>query len=89
MRKIISSITPHNAAKLIGILYGIFAILMVPIGIIMLAVGGKNRVAGFFFILAPFFYAFAGYLFTYAACWIYNVLAKRFGGVEITMVDIV
>jgi hypothetical protein len=62
----------------------------------MLMFGGMMRESGmgggmmgggsiFFLILAPFIYAIVAFIATAIGCAIYNVVAKRFGGVEIDL----
>jgi hypothetical protein len=86
-----------QTAKFMAILYFLIAavvcILMIPF---MLMFGGMMRESGmgggmmgggsiFFLILAPFIYAIVAFIATAIGCAIYNVVAKRFGGVEIDL----
>jgi hypothetical protein len=88
-----------QTAKFMAILYFLIAavvcVLMIPF---MLMFGGMMRESGmggmgggmmggsiFFLILAPFIYAIVAFIATAIGCAIYNVVAKRFGGVEIDL----
>lgn len=87
-----------QTAKFMAILYFLIAavvcVLMIPF---MLMFGGMMRESGMgggmmgaggsilFLILAPFIYAIVAFIATAIGCTIYNVVAKRFGGVEIDL----
>jgi len=63
-------------------------IMVVPIMLIMGIAGGFSDNMGFafgglLFIFMPIMYAIMGFLMTALWCWIYNVVAKMIGGIEI------
>lgn len=63
-------------------------IMVVPIMLIMSIAGGLSDNMGFAFggllmIFMPIMYAIMGFLMTALWCWIYNMVAKRVGGIEI------
>jgi hypothetical protein len=80
-----------QAAKLMAVLHQIVtAVIAVPIGVIGMAVGGLRDPAygllfGVMAFAMPLIYAAAGFAFTAAACWVYNVLAARLGGLTIEL----
>jgi hypothetical protein len=39
------------------------------------------------FIVLPFIYAIAALIFVPIGCWIYNVVASRLGGIQITVTE--
>jgi ABC-type sugar transport system permease subunit len=63
-------------------------ILVVPIMLIMGIAGGFSDNMGFAFgglllMFMPIMYAIMGFLMTAFWCWLYNVIAKKIGGIEI------
>lgn len=63
-------------------------IIVVPMMLIMGFAGGFSDIPGFAFggvlmIFMPILYAVIGFLMTALMCWMYNVIAKRIGGIEI------
>ncbi|MBI3776872.1 MAG: hypothetical protein HY273_15240 [Gammaproteobacteria bacterium] len=96
MKKQISNVSGHQTSKVFAISYMVLTIPLLIIGIIMLFVGGTGpgpeghvgpKFPALFFLFAPLLYGFFGYLFTRLACFTYNVIAKRFGGIEFTLSD--
>lgn len=81
----IKSFAVVQTAKVIGILYFILgAILVVPFSLMRLA-AGRAAFGGFFVLLAPIAYGVAGFLMTALLCWLYNMLAKRIGGIRVEL----
>jgi hypothetical protein len=90
----ISSVGILSCAKMLGVLYGCMALLLIPIFLIgglagiasqqtNGAIGGAVMLA--FGILAPFLYGGIGFVFGAIGAWIYNLIAKRLGGIEIQL----
>ncbi|HET6318855.1 MAG TPA: hypothetical protein VFG86_20560 [Chloroflexota bacterium] len=80
-----------QTANLAAIVYLVlFAIFLVPIGLIGGiaggAVGGGNYSA-IFLIFVPILYAIFGWIFVALACLLYNLVAGWVGGVEFTLED--
>jgi hypothetical protein len=73
----------------IGLLFGlIYGAILVVMGIVALVAGQKAGImllAGgvAFVILAPLFYAALGFLFGALSAWIYNIVARYVGGIEV------
>jgi hypothetical protein len=87
MKKVLESVSPHSAGKLAAVMYGIMSLLLVPVGVFMLLHGGKDRAAGLVMIVAPIIYAPMGYVVTAFTCWLYNIMARHIGGLEVTFRD--
>ena len=90
MKKQITSISILPSAKISAIImFAMSLIFVIPFSIMFLALPSQNtpKAFGFIFPFLPFVYAFFGFLFTALACFVYNVIAKRFGGIELTMID--
>jgi hypothetical protein len=73
----------------IGLLFGlIYGAILVVTGIVALVAGQKAGIIALlggvaFVILAPLFYAALGFLFGALSAWIYNIVARYVGGIEV------
>lgn len=75
----------HQTSKIVALVYFCFTLLFMPFFIF---IGFQD--AGpmkWFFAAAPLFYGVIGYVFTAFSCVVYNLLAKRFGGIEFSVSD--
>ena len=96
----IKSVGVLSCAKMLGVLYGCMGLLFIPFALIAGLAGmatqqasGSNVAAGaisgavlmVFGILAPFLYGAMGFVFGAIGAWIYNLIAKRLGGIEIQL----
>ena len=91
----IRSVGVLSCAKTLGVLYGCMGLLFIPIALIgglasiaggqqaNAAIGGAVMLA--FGIFAPFLYGGMGFVFGALGAWIYNLIAKRLGGIEIQL----
>jgi hypothetical protein len=88
----IKRIAPLQAGKMLGILYGILGLLVIPIFLVMSAVATQmpapQRVGILAFglgfaVAAPFFYGAMGFVFGALGALVYNVIAKWIGGIEV------
>ena len=90
----IKSVGVLSCAKMLGVLYGCMGLLFIPFALIAglasmatqqanSAIGGAAMLA--FGILAPFLYGAMGFVFGAIGAWIYNLIAKRLGGIEIQL----
>lgn len=71
-----------QTAKVAAILYLVFgAIFLVPMTLITLVASGEA--ASLFLILLLPVYAIGGFIVVAICCWIYNLVAGKFGGIEI------
>jgi hypothetical protein len=77
----------HQTAKVVALLYLCFTIIFIPFFLTVAFAGEDLGAMRWFFLFAPVVYGVLGYLFTAFACVLYNVLAKRVGGIEFTLVD--
>ena len=84
----ITHVSVHQTSKVLALMYFCFMLLFVPIGIAFFALiptdpqQPQQRFMGLFFLFAPVIYGVLGYLGVALASWLYNVLAKRVGGIE-------
>jgi hypothetical protein len=90
----IKSVGVLSCAKMLGVLYGCMGLLLLPFALIAglasmatqqanSAIGGAAILA--FGILAPVIYGGMGFVFGAIGAWIYNLIAKRLGGIEIQL----
>jgi hypothetical protein len=90
----IKSVGVLSCAKMLGVLYGCMGLLLLPFALIAglasmatqqanSAIGGAAILA--FGILAPVIYGAMGFVFGAIGAWIYNLIAKRLGGIEIQL----
>jgi hypothetical protein len=90
VKKQIASLSPHQSAKVVGILYFVCTLPFVLFGAFALLFPSSHESSfpfGFMFF-APVIYGVLGYLFFALFCWVYNQVAKRVGGVEFTVVEL-
>jgi len=93
MKYEIRSIDSKIAAKITSIWLALISSLVGILGVIILILGffTKNRelmITSAVYILMPILYLVFGYIFTRFSCWIYNIIAKKFGGYEVFLNDI-
>ncbi len=81
-------ITPKTLARLLGIMYFVFgALFSLLFGILEIIPGEGTEEfttteAIIFIIAVPLFYGALGWVGGYGTAWIYNSIARRFGGIE-------
>ncbi|MDP3072776.1 MAG: hypothetical protein Q8N18_20960 [Opitutaceae bacterium] len=99
MKKRIVRIAPLKAGIVLGVLYALLSVLMVPIFLIvgMTAAaaakqGGQDVPLGFMFgagaLLLPVLYGIAGFIGGIIAAAVYNLVAKWTGGFEVTVENV-
>jgi hypothetical protein len=78
-----------QTAKISAIIFFLISsIIVVPMMLIMVIIGGFSGETEIWIkilpiLLMPILYPIIGFLMTALWCWLYNVLAKRIGGIEI------
>lgn len=85
----IPRISPHQAAKVVAVLYALLSLFFIPfLFLATLADPSSEAMPLWLVVFFPLLYAGFGYVFTALACWIYNVVAGWMGGVEITFAPV-
>jgi hypothetical protein len=93
----IQSVGILSVAKMMAIVQGCIGLIFVPFallgGLASFATGeAKSAIGGAVFlafgILAPFFYAAFGFIFGALGAWLYNLVARKIGGIEIELMAI-
>jgi hypothetical protein len=91
-KKELTRISPLRAGIISGVLYGVMALIFVPIGLLTLLFHGKSGVAnafgGVFFIFAPVLYGILGFIGGIIAAAVYNLVVKFTGGLEFEVRDV-
>ena len=90
----IKAVSVMSFARVMGILYGIMGLLFLPLFLIMSAVSGFSGQrdaalgagVGLVFALAmPIVYGAMGFVMGALMAWIYNLVAGRWGGIELDL----
>jgi len=91
--QIIKSVGVLSVAKIMGALYAVLGLIAIPFFLLAGLVGsmvpnqsGQNPFAGFgivFALMAPIFYGVLGFIFGAIGAFLYNLLAKWIGGIEL------
>jgi hypothetical protein len=85
MTKQIKKISPHQTAKVLAI---ITAIMTLPVTVSFLITANSPSRAPLVFSLAVLLlYPVASYVLVAIGCWLYNVMFKYIGGIEIEFND--
>lgn len=89
MKKQIKRISVAQTSKVVAILYVAFSLIYSVIGIPMILFGNAQiKGMGFMYLFMPILAGIFGFIFVAFACWIYNIVASKFGGVEFEIKDI-
>ncbi len=81
----VARIAPLQAGKVAAVMYGIFAIVMVPFFLLPWLLGAKNALPPWLPLVLVPLYIVAGFIMTILMAWLYNVIARWVGGLEITL----
>ena len=84
MRQQVTRVGPHQAGKILGIMYFLMGLLFAPVFLFGALLGKDAGLSGVLFAIAiPFLYGAIGYVFVALSAIVYNVLARFVGGIEI------
>ena len=87
MKKRITNISPLQFGIVMGILYGIISLIIVPflfIGMLF----GHGGLGAVFVIFLPIVYAVMGFILGVITAFVYNLVAQWTGGIELTFSDV-
>ena len=74
-----------QTAKVLGVLYGLMGLIFAPFLLIMAMLSPKEAGISVWFALAlPVLYALIGFISTVIACALYNWVAGKMGGIEVS-----
>jgi hypothetical protein len=75
-----------QTAKVVGVLYALMGLVLVPIVLIVSMLSPEKSEFGAGFALTlPIIYGVLGFIFTAIGCAIYNVVAGLVGGIEVEL----
>jgi len=85
--KRIKKIGVVQTAKVVGILYALLsAVILVPMGIIMIVSGANgNPIGAWLTLLGPIFYGLITFVMIAILSLVYNFISKKIGGIEIEL----
>ena len=72
-----------QTAKVVTLCYVAFSLMFIPFGIMMIIAGDSST--GTVYLLMPIIYGIIGFPATALGCWVYNLLAKNIGGIEVVV----
>lgn len=88
MKKQITHISVVQTSKVVALLYAVVSLIYTIIGVFMVAFGSKGiKAMGLVYVFMPIIMMIIGFLMMLLFCWLYNVIAKRVGGIEVTVED--
>ena len=74
-----------QTAKVIGVLYGLIGVFLLPIFLVLSLFSPEQRYGSGFAIALPILYGGLGFLTTAIGCAIYNAVAGWVGGIEVEL----
>ena len=93
----IQSVRVFSCAKIMGAIYGVLGLLLGPIFFLVTLFGAltgdhANRILAIvgglaLMVFVPIFYGALGFGMGALSAWIYNIAAKRLGGIQVEMKD--
>ncbi len=97
MTRTLKSIAPLQLGKILAIVYGLISLIFVPFFLIFAVIGAfvpqqsgnSAALAGslvgvlFMMVLFPIMYAVMGFLTGVIGGWVYNIVAKWVGGIQV------
>ncbi len=90
MKKQVVGVSPQQTSKVLALVYFFSSLPFVLFMFIatMMAPKSDDAFPAAIFIVLPFLYMAFGYLISLYGAWVYNRIASRFGGIEITVSDV-
>jgi hypothetical protein len=75
-----------QTAKVLGLLYGLMGLIFLPFFLIATMLSPADNGFGVGFALAlPILYGLLGFIFTAIGCALYNWVARKVGGIELSL----
>jgi hypothetical protein len=75
-----------QTAKVVGLLYGLMGLIFVPFFLLATMLAPNEAGFGVGFALAlPILYGLLGFIFTAIGCALYNWVARKVGGIEVSL----
>lgn len=87
MRQQVSHISVHQTAKVLAIIYGVLGLIFSPLIYLASRTTPEEAMPLWLALLFPLLYAVFGYIATAIGAAVYNAVAARIGGVEVTLTE--
>ena len=85
----ITRFSPLQAAKMLGILYGVLGLVFMPLFLLAGLIGGDEAAFGVMFgLFIPVFYAVIGVISGAVGSVVYNLIAASIGGLEFDLTPV-
>lgn len=88
MKKQLINITPMQSAKVLAVMYLVLSLPFVMLVMVPMAFSPQAEPPAILLIVMPLLYGAFGFLFTWFAAWVYNHVAAKLGGIEVTFMDV-
>ena len=89
MKKQIKRISIFQTSKVTAVLYALLGFVYSALGLLMILFGGSGtRILGIVYLFMPIIGSIFGFIFIALSCWVYNRVARRFGGIEFEIENI-
>jgi hypothetical protein len=88
MEQQIVRIAPHQTAKIVALITAFLTLISTPIGLMFVSRSLKlSKASVIFTFISPLLHGLLAYLFVAMACWLYNHISKKVGGILINVDD--
>jgi hypothetical protein len=87
MKKRISYVSPLQQGIVLGVLYAIISLVLVPF-LLIATLLGHGGLGAIFVIFLPIVYGIAGFIAGVIVAFIYNLVARWTGGIEFVLTDV-
>lgn len=88
MKKQLVHVSKVQAAKVAAVIYLVISVPLVLIMILPMLFTDQPGMPIYIMLLMPLFYALFGFIFTFLAAWVYNMVASKIGGFEYTTIEV-
>ena len=88
MKKQLINISAMQSAKVLAVMYFLLSIPLVVLIMVPMAFSPRPGPPMVLLIAMPILYGVFGFLFTWFAAWLYNNVAAKLGGIEVTIKDV-
>lgn len=88
MKKQLSSVSKLQVSKVAAVMYLVISVPMVLLMALPMLFSDQPGMPMWFLVLMPVLYAVFGFIFTFLAAWVYNLVASKIGGFEYTTIEV-